>query len=356
MTKPAASPTRITDHPSSDSVFMRACRREPVPYTPVWLMRQAGRYMAEYRAVRAKMSMLELCKSPDVVSEVTCFARKRINADAAILFADLLLIAEPLGVKLTFAAGEGPLLEPAVRDAAAVDRLREVDPDELAYVYDAVRAVRRDLEPEIPLIGFAGAPFTVASYLIEGKGSRHFEHVKTFMYRDEGAWNALMAKIVRGTISYLLRQVEAGCQAIQVFDSWVGALSPADYRRYVLPHTRALFEGLPAGIPTIHFGTDTATLLPDLRRTGGTVIGLDWRVELDRGWAEVGHDVAIMGNLDPLLLFAEIPVLERETDRILAEAGGRDGHIFNLGHGILPGTPVDHVVRLVEHVHERSRR
>jgi uroporphyrinogen decarboxylase len=356
MTTPAASPPRSAVHPSHDSVFLRACRREPVPYTPVWLMRQAGRYMPEYRAVRAKMSMLELCKSPDVVSEVTCFARRRIGADAAILFADLLLIAEPLGVTLTFAAGEGPVLEPAVRDGAAVDRLREVDPAELAYVYDAVRAVRRDLEPGIPLIGFAGAPFTVASYLIEGRGSRHFEHVKAFMYGDEGAWNALMAKIVRGTTGYLERQLEAGCQALQVFDSWVGALSPADYRRYVLPHTRALFRALPAGVPVIHFGTGTATLLPDLRAAGGSVIGFDWRVELDRAWAQVGHDVAVMGNLDPLVLFAAIPVLERETDRILAEAAGRDGHIFNLGHGILPGTPVDHVVRLVDHVHERSMR
>ncbi len=356
MTTPAASPSHAAVHPSHDSAFLRACRREAVPHTPVWLMRQAGRYMPEYRAIRAKMSMLELCKSPDVVSEVTCFARRRIGADAAILFADLLLIAEPLGVTLTFAAGEGPLLEPAVRDAAAVDRLREVDPAELSYVYDAVRAVRRDLEPAIPLIGFAGAPFTVASYLIEGRGTRHFDQVKNFMYRDEGAWNALMAKIVRGTIGYLERQLAAGCQALQVFDSWVGALSPADYRRYVLPHTRALFQALPLGVPTIHFGTGTATLLPDLRAAGGSVIGFDWRVELDRAWKEVGYDIAVMGNLDPLLLFAEIPVLERETDRILDEAAGRDGHVFNLGHGILPGTPVDHVVRLIDHVHERSGR
>ena len=356
MTTPAAAPSNVAAHPSHDSVFLRACRREPVPYTPVWLMRQAGRYMVEYRAVRAKLSMLELCKSPDVVSEVTCFARRRIGADAAILFADLLLIAEPLGVSLTFATGEGPLLEPAVRDAAAVDRLREAHPDELAYVYDAVRAVRRDLEPAIPLIGFAGAPFTVASYLIEGKGSRHFEQVKDFMYRDEGAWNALMAKIVRATTGYLMRQVEAGCQALQVFDSWVGALSPADYRRYVLPHTRALFAGLPADVPVIHFGTGTATLLRDMRAAGGTVIGFDWRVELDRAWAEVGHDIAVMGNLDPLLLLGDVAVLERETDRILAEADGRLGHVFNLGHGILPGTPVDHVVRLIDQVHERSRR
>lgn len=356
MATPATPLTPSALHPSHDSAFLRACRREPVPHTPIWLMRQAGRYMAEYRAIRAKLSMLELCKSPDVVSEVTCFARRRIGADAAILFADLLLVVEPLGPTLTYAVGEGPLIDPPVRDGAAVDRLREVDPDSLAYVYDAVRATRRDLEADIPLIGFAGAPFTVGSYLVEGQGSRNFLHTKRLMYGDEGAWHALMEKIVRAHVGYLVRQVEAGCQALQLFDSWVGALSPADYRRYVLPHSRALIEALPPGVPVIHFGTGTATLLPDLRAAGGSVLGLDWRVELDRAWAGIGHDVAVMGNLDPLTLFADVPVIEREADRILAEAAGRPGHIFNLGHGILPETPVDHVVRLVDHVHERTQR
>ena len=353
---PAAAPAPRPLHPSNDSVFLRACRREPVPFTPIWLMRQAGRYMAEYRAVRARMSMLELCKSPEAVSEVTCFARRRIGADAAILFADLLLVVEPLGLGLTFEAGEGPVIDPPVRDGAAVDRLREVHPDSLSYVYDAVRATRRDLEPEIPLIGFAGAPFTVASYLVEGRGSRHFEHVKRLMYGDEGAWHALLAKVVRAQVGYLVRQVEAGCQALQLFDSWVGALSPADYRRYVLPHTRALIAALPADVPVIHFGTGTAALLPDLRAAGGAVIGLDWRVELDRAWDALGPGVAVMGNLDPLTLFADPALCAREADRILAEAAGRPGHVFNLGHGVLPGTPVDHVVRLVDHVHAASAR
>ncbi len=356
MSTPSAAPDPRTQHPSHDSPFLRACRREPVPYTPIWLMRQAGRYMPEYRAVRARLSMLELCRTPDAVSEVTCFARRRLGADAAILFADLLLVVEPLGLTLTYETGEGPVIDPPVRDGTAVDRLREVHPDALGYVYDAVRATRRDLEAEIPLIGFAGAPFTVASYLVEGRGSRHFVHTKQLMYGDEGAWHALMEKIVRAQVGYLTRQVEAGCQALQVFDSWVGALSPADYRRYVLPHTRALFAALPADVPVIHFGTGTSTLLPDLRAAGGSVIGLDWRVELDRAWGEVGHDVAIMGNLDPLALLADPAVAAREADRILAEAAGRPGHVFNLGHGVLPETPVDHVVRLVEHVHQRSAR
>lgn len=334
---------------------MRACRREPVPHTPVWLMRQAGRYMAEYRAVRARHSMLELCKSPDLVAEVTTFARRRIGADAAILFADLLLVVEPLGLTLTFAAGEGPVIDPPVRDGRAVDALREVDPEALSYVYDAVRATRAALEPDVPLIGFAGAPFTVASYLIEGHGSRHYEHTKALMYRDEGAWHALLEKLVRAQIGYLNRQVEAGCQAIQIFDSWVGTLSPTDYRRYVQPHVARLIAGVAMGTPVIHFGTGTGALLPDLKAAGGDVIGLDWRVDLGRTWDELGPEVAIMGNLDPLILLAPPDVLERETRRILAEARGRPGHVFNLGHGVLPQTEVDQVVRLVDLVHEATR-
>ena len=356
MSTPTAGPDRPRLHRAHDSPFLRACRREPVPYTPIWLMRQAGRYMKEYRDVRAKLSMLELCKTPDLVSEVTCHARRKIGADAAILFADLLLIVEPLGLALTYEAGEGPAIDPPVRDGGAVDRLREIEPNALGYVYDAVRATRRDLEPEIPLIGFAGAPFTVASYLVEGRGTRTFSHTKRLMVGDEGAWHALLEKIVRATAGYLARQVEAGCQALQLFDSWVGALSPADYRRYVLPHTRALLAALPADVPLIHFGTGTAALLPDMAQAGGSVIGLDWRVELDRAWDQLGPDVAVMGNLDPAVLLADLAVVRREADRILAEAGGRPGHVFNLGHGVLPETPVDHVVRLVEHVHERSAR
>ena len=348
-------PTSLSAHPSQQSPFLRACRREPVPFTPVWLMRQAGRYMKEYREVRARASMLELCKSPELVSEVTVFAAKRIGADAAILFADLLLIVEPLRLRLEYAQGEGPVIEPAVRSGRDVDALREVHPDDLSYVYDAVRRTRADLPEALPLIGFAGAPFTVASYLIEGGSTRHFERTKALMYRDEGAWNALLAKLVRATAGYLARQVEAGAQALQVFDSWVGCLSPSDYRRYVRPHTAALFAALPPGVPAIHFGTGAGALLADMRESGGSVLGLDWRVELGPTWDALGPDTAVMGNLDPLVLLAEPATIRREVVRILAEAAGRPGHVFNLGHGILPETPVENVCLLVELVHELSR-
>jgi len=339
-----------------ETPFLRACRRRQVPWTPVWLMRQAGRYMEEYRRIRARVSMLELCRAPELVSEVTVHAAETLNVDAAIIFADLLLIVEPLGLKLEYLRGEGPAITPPVRDGAAVDRLREVDPAALDYVAAAIRQTRADLVDRIPLIGFAGAPFTVASYVVEGGASRNFLHTKTLMYRDEGAWNALMEKVVRGTIGYLKAQVDAGAQALQLFDSWVGCLSPADYQRHVLPHTARLLAALPAAIPVIHFGTGTGDLLPHMRRAGGTVIGADWRIDLDVAWERVGHDVAIMGNLDPLTLFAPRPVMEREVERILGQAGGRPGHIFNLGHGILPGTPVDSVRRLVDLVHESSAR
>jgi uroporphyrinogen decarboxylase len=355
-----AEPGRLRPPPAApdvavaDAVFLQACRREPVPHTPVWLMRQAGRYMAEYRAIRAKLSMLELCKSPDLVSEVTVHAAGRLGVDAAILFADLLLVVEPLGLRLEYRQGEGPVISPAVRDSKSIDGLREVEPAALDYVYAAVRRTRADLPAHIPLIGFAGAPFTVASYLVEGGASRSFQNTKSLMYRDEGAWHALMEKVVRATTGYLLGQVEAGVQALQIFDSWVGALAPADYRRYAQPHTAALIRSLPAAVPLIHFGTGTGALLEEMQAAGGSVIGLDWRVELDAAWARLGHSTPVMGNLDPLVLFGGADVIEREVRRILEQAGRRPGHIFNLGHGILPGTPVDAVIRLVELVHEIS--
>ena len=339
-----------------DTPFMRACRGQDVPYTPLWLMRQAGRYMEEYRRIRAQCSMLELCRSAQRVSEVTVHAAETLNVDAAIIFADLLLIVEPLGLKLDYLKGAGPAITPAVRDGAAVDALREVEDGDLSYVWDAVRQTRTDLAERIPLIGFAGAPFTVAAYLVEGGSSRNFLHTKQLMYGDEGAWNALMEKVVRGSVNYLIGQVEAGAQVLQLFDSWVGSLSPADYRRYVLPHTASLLSQMPAGVPVIHFGTGTGDLLPDMRRAGGTVLGADWRVDLDVAWERIGHDIPIMGNLDPLTLFGSRDVLEREVRRILEQAGNRNGHIFNLGHGILPGTPVDIVRFLVDLVHEVSAR
>ncbi len=332
---------------------MRACRREPVPYTPIWLMRQAGRYMPEYRAVRAKTTFLELCKNPSLAAEVTVTAAERLGVDAAIIFADILLILEPMGVELEFAHGEGPVIHNPVRQASDVDRLRQLeDVGALEFVNEAIRQTRRALKPDIPLIGFSGAPFTLASYITEGSGSKNYIHTKRLMYNDSGAWHAMMSLIAVSLVKYLNAQIDAGAQAVQLFDSWVGCLSPDDYREFVLPHSRTVIEGIKAGVPVIHFGTGTAALLELMREAGGDVIGLDWRVRLDRGWERVGHDVAVMGNLDPVALFADRDVLRAQAKRILDQAGKRPGHIFNLGHGILPETPVENVIALVDFVHE----
>ena len=334
---------------------MRACRRESVPYTPIWLMRQAGRYMSEYREVRARTSFLELCKTPSLAAEVTVTAVERLNVDAAIIFADILLILEPLGIELEFAAGEGPVIHNPVRVSSDVNRLRELeDANALEFVYEAIRQTRRALKPDIPLIGFCGAPFTLASYLIEGGGSKNYVHTKRLMYDDAGAWHSTMALISRALAKYLNAQIEAGAQAVQLFDSWVGCLSPGDYREFVLPHTQNVIRNVVPDVPVIHFGTGTATLLELMREAGGDVLGLDWRVRLDEGWQRVGHAVAIMGNLDPVVLFAKQNALRAQAKRILDQAEGRAGHIFNLGHGILPETPVENVIALVEMVHELS--
>ncbi|HEV3468104.1 MAG TPA: uroporphyrinogen decarboxylase [Pyrinomonadaceae bacterium] len=339
-----------------DSPFMRACRREPVPYTPVWLMRQAGRYMKEYREVRARHTFLEMCKRPEVAAEVTVYAAHRLDVDAAIIFADILLITEPMGLELEFASGEGPVIHNPVRSKEDVERLREVeDVSALSYVYDAVRLTRRELKPDVPLIGFCGAPFTLASYICEGGGSKNYVHTKRLMYTDPGAWHAMMALVARALSRYLNAQVAAGAQAVQIFDSWVGALSPDDYREFVLPHARAVVEGVREGVPVIHFGTGTAGLLELMREAGGDVIGLDWRVRLDEAWARLG-DAAVMGNFDPVALFTNPEVVRRRAKQILDQAAGRPGHIFNLGHGVLPETPVENVLALVEAVHELSRR
>jgi len=331
---------------------MRACRREPVPYTPIWLMRQAGRYMREYREVRAKTTFLELCKNPSLAAEVTVTAAERLGVDAAIIFADILLILEPMGIDLEFARGEGPVIHNPVRNASDIDRLLEVeDVNALEFVYDAIRQTRAALKPDIPLIGFCGAPFTLASYMTEGGGSKNYVHTKRLMYDDAGAWHAMMALISRALVKYLNAQIAAGAQAVQLFDSWVGCLSPDDYREFVLPHTQSVIRGVTPGVPVIHFGTGTSTLLELMREAGGDVIGLDWRVRLDDGWRRVGHDVAVMGNLDPVVLFAKQDVLRSQAKKILEQAEGRAGHIFNLGHGILPETPVENVIALVEMVH-----
>lgn len=342
---------------ASESVFVRACRRQPVPFTPVWLMRQAGRYMPEYRAVRAQHSLLEICKTPELAAEVTITAAERLHVDAAIIFADLLLPFEPMGLPFEFTAGEGPRVKNPVRTAADIDRLDTLRAAELGYVAESIRRVVKHFADALPVIGFCGAPFTLASYMIEGAGSRHYIETKKLMYGDEGAWNALMQKLVSVLAEYGTQQVHAGAAAFQVFDSWVGCLSPDDYLRYVLPHTTALVRQLQAaGVPVIYFGTDSATLLPSMRQTGADVIGLDWRIPLRDGWALLGHDIAVQGNLDPVILFASEATVRERARAVLAQADGRPGHIFNLGHGILPGTPVANVIALVDEVHAHSAK
>jgi uroporphyrinogen decarboxylase len=334
---------------------MRACRREPVPFTPIWLMRQAGRYMEEYRDVRARVGFLELCKTPSLAAEVTVTAAERLGVDAAIIFADILLPLEPMGLQLEFTKGDGPVIHNPVRSAVDVDRLHELEEiGALEFVLEAIRQTRRALRSDLPLIGFAGAPFTLASYIVEGGGSKNYVHTKSLMYNDSGAWHAMMSLISRALVKYLNAQVDAGAQALQLFDSWVGCLSPDDYRQYVLPHTRSVIAGVNAQTPLIHFGTGTAALLELISEAGGNVIGVDWRVRLDQSWQRVGHDKAVMGNLDPVALFANREHLRSEAKTILDQAQGRPGHIFNLGHGILPETPVENVIALVEIVHEIS--
>jgi uroporphyrinogen decarboxylase len=343
--------------PWQDSRFMKACRREPVDATPVWLMRQAGRYMKEYRELRTKVPFLELCKTPHLVSEVTVTAAKRLGVDAAIIFADLLLIAEPLGFSLAYGQGEGPIIKPALRLPREVDRLQEVDPQEsLAYLYDAIRQTRSDLDPKLPLVGFAACPFTLASYLIEGGGSRNYRQTKGLMYRDRGAWRALMEHLARNLAKYINGQIAAGVQAVQIFDTWVGCLGPADYREFVLPYTRMMIEAITPGTPIIHFGTGTGMLLEAMRETGGDIIGLDSDVELDEAWARLRYAVGVQGNLDPVVLYADQAYIRLRVQRILDQAAGRPGHIFNLGHGLLPDTPFENVVALVDMVHELSSK
>jgi uroporphyrinogen decarboxylase len=340
-----------------NSPFMKACRREPTEVTPIWLMRQAGRYMAEYRAVREKVSFLDLCKDPALCSEVMCTAVRRLGVDAAIIFSDLLPILEPMGLDLEFAPGGGPIIHNPVREPADVDRVVELESVEsLHFVMETVRQTRNDLPAELPVIGFAGAPFTLASYTIEGGGSRNYLHTKTLMYRDPGAWRALMERLSRAIQRYLNAQIAAGAQCVQLFDSWVGCLGTDDYRQYVLPHVQQIIRGITPGVPVINFATGNTALLPLLAEAGGAVIGVDWRTRLDDAWRVVGHDRAVQGNLDPCVLLADPQEIRRRAAAILEMVDGRPGHIFNLGHGILPQTPVDHAIALVDAVHELSQR
>jgi uroporphyrinogen decarboxylase len=337
--------------------FLKACRREPVDCTPVWFMRQAGRYMAEYRSLRAKYSMLALCKTSELAAQVTLQPIDRFPVDAAIIFADILLPLEAMGLNLEFAEGEGPVIHNPVRERADVERLKAIDGTELEYVAEAIRQTRHALRGRVPLIGFAGAPFTLASYAIEGGGSRNYVLTKSMMYREPDVWHLLMDKLARVVTGYLRRQIRAGAQAIQLFDSWVGCLSAGDYAEYVKPHVQLIFEGLTReAVPMIHFGTGTAALLHLMREAGGDVIGVDWRIHLDDAWAMIGHDCAVQGNLDPVALYAPLHEIERRVEDILRRAAGRNGHIFNLGHGILPTTPIEHVEAAINMVHKLSQR
>jgi uroporphyrinogen decarboxylase len=338
-----------------DSIFVKACRRQAVPRTPIWLMRQAGRYMAEYRAVRKHHSLLEICKKPEIAAEVTITAAEKLGVDAAIIFADLLLPFEVMGLPFHFEAGEGPRIERPVREAAHIDQLRADRAADLGYVAESVRRVVKHFGRTMPVIGFCGAPFTLASYMIEGGSSRNYVHTKKMMYNQPQLWNALLEKLVSVLSEYAIEQVNAGADALQVFDSWVGCLGVEDYRRYVLPHTTKLISALrKAGVPVIYFGTDTATLLPHMLETGADVMGLDWRIPLDEGWRALGHNCAVQGNFDPVALFADREEIRMRAEDILLHAAGRPGHIFNLGHGILPETPVENVQALVKIVHEIS--
>lgn len=341
------------------SRFLRACQRLPVDATPVWFMRQAGRYMAEYREIRAKHSFLEVASQPELAAEVTLQPVNAFDVDAAILFADILLPIQPMGLELEFVSGKGPVIGNPISSDRDVSDLQPLDTEkDLAFVLEAIRLVRGELTGrEIPLIGFSGAPFTLASYMIEGGSSRNYLHAKKMIYHAPETWHRLMGRVSEALIDYLEAQVRAGAQALQMFDSWIGTLSPADYREYVFPYSRNVLRTLEkTGVPVIHFGTGTATLLDLMREAGGTVIGLDWRVPLDQGWKQVGYDRAIQGNLEPAALLAPPPVLKKKVQEVIDQAGGKPGHIFNLGHGIHKETDPANVRRAVDWVHELSSR
>ncbi len=344
-------------HPEGSSRFVRACLRQPVDRTPVWFLRQAGRYMPEYMAVRKHHSLLDICRTPDIAAEVTITAAERLDVDAAIIFADLLLPFTPMGLDFEFVAGEGPQVHTPIRSLEHVQALRTDRADELSYVAKAIEKVAAHFHAPRPdgdrlgIIGFCGAPFTLASYMIEGGSSRNYIEAKKMMYANDGAWPLLMEKLNTVLVAYAQQQVEAGADCIQIFDSWVGSLSVTDYRQYCLAPTTELVQRIKSlGVPVIYFGVDTASILPAMAETTADVLGLDWRIPLDQGWRAAGPGCAVQGNLDPITLFAPLDVLQSRVREILALANGRPGHIFNLGHGIVPGTPVDHVIQVVEWV------
>ncbi len=355
-----SGPTSSSNDPNApwyNSPFMKACRGEPTDVTPIWMMRQAGRYMAEYREVRANVSFLELCANSQLCSEVMCTAVSRLGVDAAIIFSDLLPILVPMGCDLEFVKGDGPVIHNPVRTSADIDRIKPLDNNaELEFVMETVRLTRQDLPADMPLIGFAGAPFTLASYMIEGGASRNYAATKTMMHGDRGAWDQLMQHLVQSISIYLNGQIEAGAQCVQLFDSWAGCLSYEDYRTHVHPHVQKIIASLPSDVPVINFATGNPALLPLLADTKASVIGIDWRTRLDDAWQTVGHDRAVQGNLDPTVLLTNPKEIRRQAKIVLDQAAGRPGHIFNLGHGILPMTDVDNAIALVDAVHELSQR
>ena len=343
-------------NPVANSAMMLSCLGKPSPYTPIWLMRQAGRYMPAYRKIREKVGFLELCKNSDLSVEVTLMPVNEFHLDAAIIFADILLILEPLGAKLRFAAGDGPIIDNPIRteaDAFMLDNNSIIEP--LNYVFSAISKTRTALDKQIPLIGFAGAPFTLAAYLIEGGKVGNLARTKTYMYNCPKGWQHLMNLLTASCTTYLLEQIKAGADIVQIFDSWLGYLSPSDFNQYVLPYSKKLVSALKNFAPVIYFGTDTSGLLKHLEQLQCQVIGLDWRVNLNSEWQKLNYQTAVQGNLDPLVLLSNKETIAQQTKRILQEAGGKPGHIFNLGHGVLPETPVDNVKYLVDLVHQLSR-
>jgi len=341
-----------------DFRFLKACRRQEVDCTPVWMMRQAGRYLPEYRALRKKHSFWEMCKTPELAVEVTLQPLRRLELDAAILFSDILVPLEAMGSAIEFYEGRGPVVEKPIRSAADLEGLTVIEAEAaVPFVMEAIRILRRELENRAPLIGFSGAPFTLASYLVEGGGSKQYQHVKTLMYSDPDTWHRLMTMITETVISYLAAQIRAGAQVVQLFDSWVGCLGPCDYREYAFPYNRRIFEALREfDVPTIHFANQASTLLDQVVEAGGDIIGVDWRQDLGKAWQTIGYERGIQGNFEPVALFGPISEIRKRVKRIIEQAENRPGHIFNLGHGILPTTPIDHARAMIDAVHEFSAR
>lgn len=341
-----------------NDAILKACNREKTPFTPIWLMRQAGRYMEEYRKIRENYSFIEMCKNPEIACEVTLQPIKKIPLDAAIIFADILLPLEGMGIDFYFGKNEGPVIKNPVRTPRDVERIKIIEPEnDVPYLLKAIKLVKKELNEKIPLIGFSGAPFTLASYMIEGGHSRDYAKTKTMMYNEPGAWRKMMDKLAEIIIRYLSAQIESGVDLVQLFDSWVGCLSENDYREFVMPYSQKIFKAVQKlNVPSIHFGTGNSHLLESMKNAGGDVIGVDWRISLDKAWGKLGEETAIQGNLDPAVLFAKPSEIKKRVKEILMLADNRPGHIFNLGHGILQETPVENVILLANMVHKYSSK